>query len=343
MLVRPSSSRARAWHSSAKRRRPAPAHPGRSDPQGLEELQQPLRRPEIGPGQRRQRRHREKRQPGLQDRLGEVVAGEGRVGLLERPRLAPRAKERRRRRETTVKPGQEHVGDGHERARLRDHDEGVPEPFPGQTHGSRLRRRLLAEAGHAADRAGRRGTDGVPRLDPAVLGVGLHGARAEEDDPVALAVDERDHLGHVGHECRPLEHEVIGGIDDDGGVGIPRRDPVDGQQDARRGIPVLRLQQQREPAVSAELRREPAGVMLLAHHDRPLPRAEPCRSRQGLAEQRVAADQRHVLFRAIVSHDRARHGAEPHPLTAREHDRPRTRRAVIHGTPSHSASSTAGI
>jgi len=199
------------------------------------------------------------------------------------------------------------------------------------------------KTGHAADQAGRRGTDAVPRLDPPVLGVGLRGARAEEDNPVPLAVDERNHLGHVCRECRLLEHEVIGGIDDDNGVGIPPCDPVDGQQNACRGVPVLRLQQQLRLAVSAEVRREPACVTLLGHHEGSFPRAEPCHSRQRLTEQRICSDQRHVLLGPVVSDDRARHGAEPHPFAARQHDRPRACGVVSHGTPSPAESSPDGV
>jgi hypothetical protein len=129
------------------------------------------------------------------------------------------------------------------------------------------------------------------------------------------------------------------------------RDPVrrSSRRAARRGILVLRLQQHLRAAVRGELRGEPAGVTLVAHRGRPLRRAQPCRSPQGLTEQRIGAHQRHVLLRAVVSDDRARQGSEPDPLATRQHDSSRARRGVIehcptviHDAPSCSESSTVG-
>jgi hypothetical protein len=133
----------------------------------------------------------------------------------------------------------------------------------------------------------------------------------------------------------PLQAEIVGDIKP-----ILGHRPFRGTARTNPGR-VVRFPLLRSLLDRAEVRREPAGVTLLADHDGAFSRGEPCRSCHGLTEQRVRPDQRYVLLGSVVSDDRARHGAEPHPFAARQHDRPRACGVVSHGRRSPAGSSSA--
>ncbi len=84
-------------------------------------------------------------------------------------------------------------------------------------------------------------TQRLSQLDPAIVGFGLARLRAEEDDTIALAVEDPDRVGDMPHEGLILADEMIGGQDSHHGVRVPGEDPVRGQEDGRGRAPVSGL------------------------------------------------------------------------------------------------------
>src|SRR5262245_50022561 len=89
------SARAVRWLGAASSSRHArgwvATQPRRADPAIAQQLEDPPRRPEIGPLQIRQLRYEQLGGAGVQDRAGEVGGQDQRVGLPYRPGLAVRS------------------------------------------------------------------------------------------------------------------------------------------------------------------------------------------------------------------------------------------------------------
>ena len=134
--------------------------------------------------------------------------------------------------------------------------------------------------------------------------------------------DRPRHVGHVAHECGFLEDEVIGGKHRDGGLGIPRLDPVRRQEHARRGTPIMGLGEDMGPRRATELGLHEVGMAGQRHHHRALGRDEQTYPVQRLPEQGARAYHGCELLRTLVPVQMTGERAQAQAFPARENDGP---------------------
>ena len=186
-------------------------------------------------------------------------------------------------------------------------------------------RRLLPELAHGPDGAGGHLAEVLPGLDPPVLDFGLGGLSAEEDDAGRMRIDPGRHLRDMGHEHVIAGNVVVRGEDGDRRVGIPPGD-LGGRREDGRGRPAVRgLSEDVRMRGAGELRRNVLGVPLHRDDDRPLDGEADPDPVEGLAEQRAASEDRHVLLRALIAEGGADEGPQAHALSSGEHDGPEVR------------------
>ena len=162
----------------------------------------------------------------------------------------------------------------------------------------------------------------LPGLDPPVLDFGLGGLSAEEDDAGRMRIDPGPHLRDMGHEHVITGNVVVRGEDGDRRVGIPPGD-LGGRREDGCGRPAVRgLSEDVRMRGTGELLRDVLGVPLHRDDDRPVDGEANPDPVEGLAEQRTASEDRHVLLRALIAEGGADEGPETHALSSGQHDGP---------------------
>ena len=176
-------------------------------------------------------------------------------------------------------------------------------------------RRLLPELAHGPDGAGGHVAELLPGLDPSVLDFGLGGLSAEKHDAIRVRIDPRPHLRDMGYERVAAGDVVVRGEDGDRCCGIPPGDLRGRRQDGR-GRPAVRgLSEDVRMRVPSELLRGVRGVLFHCDDDRPVDGKANSHPVQGLAEQRAAAEDRHVLLRPLIAEGGADQGPKTHALS----------------------------
>src|SRR5256712_7175869 len=142
----------------------------------------PLRRGEVAPCQRRHLRHHEGQGAELQDGSGEICRRREQIGLSNGPRLVLSAEEEIHSAQAVVQEGHAVVTGLDESTHPRREHEHVPEATILKQGVRQLLRRLLLKAADPAQWTPGGPGHGLAGLDPTVLGLGLRGLSAEDED-----------------------------------------------------------------------------------------------------------------------------------------------------------------
>jgi hypothetical protein len=161
-------------------------------------------------------------------------------------------------------------------------------------------------------------------LHPAVLALGGGRRRSQQRDAIGLRLHRPEHVGHLGHEGRLAQDEVIGGEERDRRVGVAAADPVGRVQDRRGGAAIARLHENVGRLVDAgELAGDMVGVLAHRHHHRAGERKAEGEPIERLAQQAARLEQRDVLLGPLVTERAPDQWAQAAPLPAGQHHRPR--------------------
>ena len=159
----------------------------------------------------------------------------------------------------------------------------------------------------------------------AVAGIRPFRLGAEEDDLLGMLRDELGGPSHPAAKAGVVRDVVIAGEHCDGGVGTTPREREEGQQDARAGVAIARLDDDVSRRQRRELRRRERQVIAVHDGERARRRHEAAETRERLLEKRAVADEPAVLLRDRRAGDQAGERLEAGAVTAGEDERPERR------------------